>query len=124
MKIAARLFRGRVKAGDMDTPGYQAHRDEMSKGIPTWWRHDCGVNHRSYRTFAKCILGTDEVNGEGAWAILPCWKDCGYSVHLYQTELSARNAAGAIDDTACGCRDHGHTRGGGHRIIRLGMPQK
>lgn len=88
------------------------------RSIPTWWRHDCGVKHRSRRTFAKCMLGTDDVHGDGAWAILPCWKRCGYSVHLYPTELSARKAERVIDETACGCRDHRHSAPG-HKIVRL-----
>jgi hypothetical protein len=78
--------------------------------IPTWWRHDCGVNHRYDRTLAECMTG-EEVRGEGSYVVLPCRRYSGLLASLHRTEKAAREAA----DTKCGhekCNKN-------HRIVRL-----
>lgn len=79
-------------------------------------RHNCIRQHRTFRTFARCIWPRAVwIAGNGPYAVVAY---CGVTtITLHADPDAAQEALATIDATGCGGRCSRH-----HKLIRLEIP--
>ena len=78
--------------------------------------HQCGGNHRTYRTYARCVWPRAcWIVGDGPYAVLAHCRVL--TVTLHPTAHQAEASKAVIDRTACGGLCHND-----HEVVRLERP--
>lgn len=92
----------------------RAEDEAMQAGsIVTWRRHECGVNHRSWRTLADCMVDSRHAGGDGPFVLRSTCNDQ-YLLLPNAVEAVASLKAVAVEGCGNDCKGPGR-----HRIIKL-----